>query len=91
MNYFARSITSLPSHLPSTQTLVFESGQWPDYPNNFPENIDYRKAVENLPTEILEEIVNTQKPNIYYYGQFRVEAEKVLQEHINKNKNNGNS
>jgi hypothetical protein len=48
MNYIARQITSLPANLPSCQTLVFQSGQWPDYPDNYPENIDHKKAVEKI-------------------------------------------
>jgi len=89
-NYLARSVTSLPTHLPSFQTLVYNSGQWPDYPNNFPEVIDYRKAVEDLPTEILEEIMITEKPNIYYYGMFKVEAQKILNERKHKNQSEPN-
>ena len=80
MTYLARSVTSLPSHLPSCQTLVYNSGQWPDYPNNFPEVIDYRKAVENLETELLQEIVTNEKPSIYYYSNFKHEALKILNE-----------
>ena len=76
MGYLSRSVTNLPSHLPSCQTLVYSSGQWPDYPKNYPENVDYRRAVENLDTEMLKEIVEIK----YYYGEFRIEALKILEE-----------
>jgi hypothetical protein len=83
-NYLARSVTGLPSHLPSCQTLVYNSGQWPDYPKNFPENVDYRKALVNLESELLTEIITNEKPSIYYYANFKIEAIKILEERKNK-------
>lgn len=84
VHYIPRQITGLPVGLPSIQTLVYNSGQWPDYPNNYPEKVDYKKAVENLNTTVLKGIVSYES---HYYGMFRESAKKILDERLSKKRN----